>query len=35
MNYDRIISINKKMMSCEMAEQKDLEIGPNTCGIVK
>ena len=33
MNYDRIISINKKMMSCKMVEQKDLEFGPNSCGI--
>jgi glyoxylase-like metal-dependent hydrolase (beta-lactamase superfamily II)/rhodanese-related sulfurtransferase len=35
MNYDRIISINKQLISCDKIEQNDIEVGPNACGIVK
>ncbi|HEY0580093.1 MAG TPA: MBL fold metallo-hydrolase [Candidatus Nitrosocosmicus sp.] len=35
MNYDRIISINKQLISCDEIEQNDIEVGPNACGIVK
>jgi glyoxylase-like metal-dependent hydrolase (beta-lactamase superfamily II)/rhodanese-related sulfurtransferase len=33
MNYDKIISINKNMTLCDTIEQKDIEAGPNACGI--
>jgi glyoxylase-like metal-dependent hydrolase (beta-lactamase superfamily II)/rhodanese-related sulfurtransferase len=33
MNYEKILSINKHMTSCDTVEQKDLEAGPNSCGI--
>jgi hypothetical protein len=34
MNYDKIISINKNMILCNTIEQKkDIEAGPNACGI--
>jgi glyoxylase-like metal-dependent hydrolase (beta-lactamase superfamily II)/rhodanese-related sulfurtransferase len=33
MNYDKIISINKNMTLCDAIEQKDIEAGPNACGI--
>jgi glyoxylase-like metal-dependent hydrolase (beta-lactamase superfamily II)/rhodanese-related sulfurtransferase len=33
MNYDKIISINKNMILCDTIEQKDIEAGPNACGI--
>jgi glyoxylase-like metal-dependent hydrolase (beta-lactamase superfamily II)/rhodanese-related sulfurtransferase len=33
MNYEKIISINKNMTLCDMIEQKDIEVGPNACGI--
>lgn len=33
MNYEKIVSINKNMTSCDMVNQKDLEVGPNSCGI--
>ena len=35
MNYDRIIFINKQLISCDEIEQNDIEVGPNACGIVK
>ena len=34
-NYEKIISINKQMISCDEIEQKDIESGPNACGIMK
>jgi hypothetical protein len=33
MNFEKIVSINKNLTSCEMVDQKDLESGPNSCGI--
>ncbi len=33
MNYEKIISINKNMTPCDKVEQKDIEGGPNSCGI--
>jgi len=33
MNYEKIISINKNMIPCDKVEQKDIEAGPNSCGI--
>jgi hypothetical protein len=33
MNYEKIISINNKMISCDKVEEKDIEAGPNSCGI--
>jgi glyoxylase-like metal-dependent hydrolase (beta-lactamase superfamily II)/rhodanese-related sulfurtransferase len=33
MNYEKILSINKDMISCDTVEQKDIEAGPNSCGI--
>lgn len=33
MNYEKIISINKSMIPCDKVEQKDIEAGPNSCGI--
>ncbi|WP_458720782.1 MBL fold metallo-hydrolase [Candidatus Nitrosocosmicus sp. R] len=34
MNYEQIISINKNLTHCDRVEQQDLELGPNSCGIV-
>jgi glyoxylase-like metal-dependent hydrolase (beta-lactamase superfamily II)/rhodanese-related sulfurtransferase len=34
-NYEKIISINKQMISCDEIEQNDIESGPNSCGIMK
>jgi glyoxylase-like metal-dependent hydrolase (beta-lactamase superfamily II)/rhodanese-related sulfurtransferase len=33
MNYEEIISVNKNMILCDTIEQKDIEAGPNACGI--
>jgi glyoxylase-like metal-dependent hydrolase (beta-lactamase superfamily II) len=33
MNYRKIISINKKLIPCDKVEEKDIEAGPNSCGI--
>jgi glyoxylase-like metal-dependent hydrolase (beta-lactamase superfamily II)/rhodanese-related sulfurtransferase len=33
MNYEEIISINKNMTLCDTIKQKDIEAGPNSCGI--
>ena len=33
MNYERILSINKPLTPCDMVEEKDIEAGPNSCGI--
>jgi glyoxylase-like metal-dependent hydrolase (beta-lactamase superfamily II)/rhodanese-related sulfurtransferase len=33
MNYEKIISISKNMTLCDTIEQKDIEAGPNACGI--
>ncbi len=33
MNYDRIVKLNKNLTSCEKVYYKDLEAGPNSCGI--
>ncbi len=33
MNYEKIISINKNMTLCDTIKQKDIEAGPNACGI--
>jgi glyoxylase-like metal-dependent hydrolase (beta-lactamase superfamily II)/rhodanese-related sulfurtransferase len=33
MNYRKIISINRKLISCDKVEEKDIEAGPNSCGI--
>ena len=33
MNYEKIVSINKGMVPCNLAGQGDLETGPNSCGI--
>ncbi|HYX56052.1 MAG TPA: MBL fold metallo-hydrolase [Nitrososphaeraceae archaeon] len=33
MNYEEIISINKNMTLCDAIKQKDIEAGPNSCGI--
>jgi hypothetical protein len=33
MNYERILSINKLLTPCDMVEEKDIEAGPNSCGI--
>jgi glyoxylase-like metal-dependent hydrolase (beta-lactamase superfamily II)/rhodanese-related sulfurtransferase len=33
MNYEKITSINKRMTSCDLIEQNDIEAGPNSCGI--
>ena len=35
MNYEKITLINKQMISCDEIEQKDIESGPNACGITK
>ena len=35
MNYEKITLINKQMISCDEIEQKDIESGPNACGIMK
>ena len=32
-NYEKILSINKLMTPCDEVEQKDIEAGPNSCGI--
>jgi hypothetical protein len=32
-NYRKIISINKKLIPCDKVEEKDIEVGPNSCGI--
>ena len=34
-NYEKITLANKQMISCDEIEQKDIEIGPNACGIMK
>jgi glyoxylase-like metal-dependent hydrolase (beta-lactamase superfamily II)/rhodanese-related sulfurtransferase len=34
-NYKEITHINKHMIKCDEIEQKDIEAGPNSCGIVK
>lgn len=33
MNYAKILSINKLMTPCDTVEEKDIEAGPNSCGI--
>jgi hypothetical protein len=33
MNYEKILSINMIMTSCDTIEQKDIDTGPNSCGI--
>lgn len=33
MNYEEIVLFNKNLISCETVDQKDLESGPNSCGI--
>jgi len=33
MNYEKIVLLNKNLTLCEMVDQKDLESGPNSCGI--
>jgi hypothetical protein len=33
MNYEKIVLFNKNLTSCEIVDQKDLESGPNSCGI--
>jgi len=33
MNYEKIVSINKGMVPCNLIGQNDLETGPNSCGI--
>jgi glyoxylase-like metal-dependent hydrolase (beta-lactamase superfamily II)/rhodanese-related sulfurtransferase len=33
MNYEKILSINKLMTPCDTIEEKDIEAGPNACGI--
>ncbi|VFJ14974.1 MBL fold metallo-hydrolase [Candidatus Nitrosocosmicus franklandus] len=33
MNYDKIVKINKNLISCENVLFRDLEAGPNSCGI--
>ena len=33
MNYDKIVKINKNLISCEKVVFRDLEAGPNSCGI--
>jgi hypothetical protein len=33
MNYEKIVLFNKNLTSCETVDQKDLESGPNSCGI--
>jgi glyoxylase-like metal-dependent hydrolase (beta-lactamase superfamily II)/rhodanese-related sulfurtransferase len=35
MNYEKITLMNKQMISCDEIEQKDIESGPNACGITK
>ena len=35
MNYEKITLINKQMILCDEIEQKDIESGPNACGIMK
>jgi hypothetical protein len=32
-NYEKILSINKLMTPCDTIEEKDIEVGPNSCGI--
>jgi glyoxylase-like metal-dependent hydrolase (beta-lactamase superfamily II) len=34
-NYEKITLANKQMISCDEIEQKDIESGPNACGIMK
>ncbi len=33
MNYEKIVKINRNLMSCETVLYRDLEAGPNSCGI--
>jgi glyoxylase-like metal-dependent hydrolase (beta-lactamase superfamily II)/rhodanese-related sulfurtransferase len=33
MNYEKLLSINKLMTRCDTIEEKDIEAGPNSCGI--
>jgi glyoxylase-like metal-dependent hydrolase (beta-lactamase superfamily II)/rhodanese-related sulfurtransferase len=33
MNYEKIVYLNKKLITCNMVNQVDLESGPNSCGI--
>lgn len=33
MNYDKIVKINRNLISCETVLFRDLEAGPNSCGI--
>lgn len=33
MNYEKIVYLNKNLISCDMVNQTDLESGPNSCGI--
>jgi glyoxylase-like metal-dependent hydrolase (beta-lactamase superfamily II) len=33
MNYDKIVKINQNLISCEKVLFRDLEAGPNSCGI--
>jgi len=33
MNYEKIVYLNKNLVSCDMVNQADLESGPNSCGI--
>jgi glyoxylase-like metal-dependent hydrolase (beta-lactamase superfamily II)/rhodanese-related sulfurtransferase len=33
MNYEKIVYLNKNLISCDMVNQADLESGPNSCGI--
>ncbi len=33
MNYEKIVYLNKNLISCDRVNQADLESGPNSCGI--
>jgi glyoxylase-like metal-dependent hydrolase (beta-lactamase superfamily II)/rhodanese-related sulfurtransferase len=33
MNYEKIVYLNKNLISCDRVGQADLESGPNSCGI--
>ncbi|KAA2281426.1 MBL fold metallo-hydrolase [Candidatus Nitrosocosmicus agrestis] len=33
MNYEKIVKLNKNLVSCDQVYYRDLEAGPNSCGI--
>lgn len=34
MNYERIVKLNRSLVQCDQVHYRDLEAGPNSCGIM-